>query len=585
MLASPNNRRSSVHSNQGAGVHGSAFPCTADSVPVRTRRSKSLQAFGLICFCLCMVLVSSATDVVTYHNNIARTGQNLQETILTTSSVNSSSFGKLFSSSVDGIIDAEPLYLSSVSIPGKGMHNVIYAVTENDSVYAFDADAGTLLWQVSALKSGESPSDDHGCSQISPQIGITSTPVIDRARGPHGTIFVVAMSKNSSSTYFQRIHALDITNGAEEFGGPVTIQAKYPGTGDNSHDGYVVFDPGQYAERQGLLLLNHVIYTAWTSHCDARPYTGWLIGYSESTLARTSVLDVTPNGNEGAIWQDGAGIASDGRNLFFLDANGTFDTTLTKKGFPHKGDYGNAFLKVSAKNHKLRVADYFNMYNTVQESDDDEDLGSGGAVVLPAMKDANGKLRHLAIGAGKDQNIYIVNRDNMGKFNPNNDNAIYQEIDGVLGGGEWATSAYFNGNIYYGPVGNNLLQFQFSNAKLSTSPQSKSAASFTYPGTTPSVSANGSRNGIVWAIEHTDPTDVLHAFDATNLANELYNSNQAGQRDQFGSASHFGTPLIVNGKVYVGTTNGVTAFGLLGDKLSQSATVGQRAEGKSVRRF
>ena len=191
----------------------------------------------------------------------------------------------------------------------------------------------------------------------------------------------------------------------------------------------------------------------------------------------------------------------------------------------------------------------------------------------------------MAIGAGKDQNIYIVNRDNMGKFNPNNDNAIYQEIDGVLGGGEWATSAYFNGNIYYGPVGNNLLQFQFSNAKLSTSPQSKSAASFTYPGTTPSVSANGSRNGIVWAIEHTDPTDVLHAFDATNLANELYNSNQAGQRDQFGSASHFGTPLIVNGKVYVGTTNGVTAFGLLGDKLSQSATVGQRAEGKSVRRF
>ena len=178
------------------------------------------------------------------------------------------------------MIDAEPLYLSAVSIPGKGTHNVIYAVTENDSVYAFDADSGISLWHKSLLKSGESPSDDHGCRQISPQIGITSTPVIDRASGPHGTINVVAMSKNSSN-YFQRIYALDITTGQEQFGGPVAVRAKYPGTGDNSHNGYVIFDPGQYAERQGLLLLNHVIYTAWTSHCDFRPYTGWVIGYSE----------------------------------------------------------------------------------------------------------------------------------------------------------------------------------------------------------------------------------------------------------------------------------------------------------------
>ena len=523
----------------------------------------SLQGLGLIGFALCAVIISSATDVTTYHNDIARTGQNLQETILTYSNVNSSSFGKLFISPVDGVIDAQPLYLSAVSIPGKGMHNVVYTVTENDSVYAFDADAGTLLWQVSALGSGESPSDDHGCGQISPQIGITSTPVIDRASGPHGTIYVVAMSKNSTS-YFQRIHALDLTTGAEQFGGPVAVKAKYPGTGDNSRNGFVIFDPAQYAERQGLLLLNGVIYTAWTSHCDFRPYTGWIIGYNESTLAQSGVLDVTPNGNEGSIWQSGAGIASDGKNLFFLDANGTFETSLNKKGFPNKGDYGNGFLKVSTGNNKLHVADYFNMYNTVSESDSDEDLGSGGAVVLPPMKDAKGKTHYLAIGAGKDQNIYIVNRNNMGKFNPNNDKAIYQEIDGVLGGGEWASSAYFNGNMYFGPVGNNLMQFQFSNARLSTSPLSKSAASFTYPGTAPSVSANGSSNGIVWSIEHTDPNDVLHAYNATNLATELYNSSQAGnQRDQFGTASHFGTPMIVNGKVYVGTSNGVAVFGLL----------------------
>jgi outer membrane protein assembly factor BamB len=529
---------------------------------IRTNRLGFPSLFCLLCFILCTTLLGSATDVATYHNDIARTGHNLEETILTTGNVNSSSFGKLFTSPVDGIIDAEPLYLSAVSIPGKGTHNVIYAVTENDSVYAFDADNGALLWQVSALGAGESPSDDHSCGQISPQIGITSTPVIDRSSGPHGTIYVVAMSKNSSN-YFQRIHALDMTTGAEEFGGPVKVAAKYKGTGDNSHHGYVIFDPAQYAERQGLLLLNHVIYTGWTSHCDFRPYTGWLIGYNEHTLAQTSVLDVTPNGSEGSIWQAGSGIAADGQNLFFLDANGTFDTTLNQKGFPNKGDYGNGFLKVSTAG-KLHVADYFNMYNTVNESDNDTDLGSGGALVLPPMTDVNGKNRHLAIGAGKDQNIYIVDRSNMGKFNPNNDNAIYQEIDGVLAGGMWGAPAYFDGNIYYGPVGNNLLQFRFSKAKLSQSPHSKTAASFTYPGTTPSVSANGARNGIVWAIEHTDPNDVLHAYDATNLANELYNSSQAGnQRDQFGTASHFGTPLIVNGKVYVGTTTNVTAFGLL----------------------
>ena len=529
---------------------------------IRTNRLGLPSLFCLFCFILCTALLSSGTDVVTYHNDIARTGHNLEETILTTGNVNSSSFGKLFTSPVDGIIDAEPLYLSAVSIPGKGTHNVIYAVTENDSVYAFDADTGALLWQVSALGSGESPSDNHSCGQISPQIGITSTPVIDRSSGPHGTIYVVAMSKNSSK-YFQRIHALDMTTGAEEFGGPVTVAAKYKGTGDNSHHGFVIFDPAQYAERQGLLLLNHVIYTGWTSHCDYRPYTGWLIGYNEHTLAQTSVLDVTPNGSEGSIWQAGTGIAADGQNLFFLDANGTFDTTLNQKGFPIKGDYGNGFLKVSTVS-KLHVVDYFNMYNTVNESDNDTDLGSGGALVLPPMNDVNGKTRHLAIGAGKDQNIYIVDRSNMGKFNPNNDNAIYQEIDGVLAGGIWGAPAYFDGNIYYGPVGNNLLQFRFSKAKLSLSPHSRSVASFTYPGTTPSVSANGASNGIVWAIEHSDPNDVLHAYDATNLANELYNSSQAGnQRDQFGTASHFGTPLIVNGKVYVGTATNVTAFGLL----------------------
>jgi hypothetical protein len=561
----PDKLQSFAELNQGSGAPCSRSRWMPGTLLLRRPGSVGRRLVPLICFALFAVLVSSATDVVTYHNNIGRTGQNPHEVILTTSKVNASSFGKLFTFPVDGIIDAQPLYLSAVSIPGQGTHNVAYAVTENDSVYAFDADLGTPLWHVSVLESGEVPSDDRGCSQISPQIGITSTPVIDRSSGPHGTIYVVAMSKNSSQ-YFQRIHALDITTGQEEFGGPVAVQAKYPGTGDNSHDGYVIFDPGQYAERQALLLLNGVIYTGWTSHCDNRPYTGWIIGYNEGTLSQSGVLNITPNGSEGSIWQNGTGIASDGENLFFLDANGSFDTTLNKKGFPNKGDYGNAFLKVSPKGNKLQVVDYFNMYNTVQESEDDQDLGSGGALVLPPMKDASGKTRYLAIGAGKDQNIYVVDRTNMGKFNPNNDNAIYQEIDGVLGGGEWASCAYFDGNVYFGPVGNRLLQFQFAQSQLSTSPLSRSVASFGYPGTTPSVSANGTSNGIVWAIEHSYPEAVLHAYNAWNLANELYNSNEARHnRDQFGTASHFGTPTIVNGKVYVGTVNGVAVFGLLGN--------------------
>src|SRR5580704_3432720 len=214
-----------------------------------------------ILFALLVSVGAAATDVTTYHNDIARTGQNVQESILTLSNVNSSSFGKLLTLSVDSVIDAEPLYLSALSIPGQGTHNVVYAVTENDSAYAFDADTGTPLWHTSVLGSGESPSDTHSCGQITPTIGITATPVIDRKLGPHGTIFLVAMSKNSSATYFQRIHALDAATGKEQPGSPITVQAKYPGTGDGSQGGYVIFDPYQYAERQGLLLLNHVLYT------------------------------------------------------------------------------------------------------------------------------------------------------------------------------------------------------------------------------------------------------------------------------------------------------------------------------------
>ena len=503
-----------------------------------------------------------AGDVLTYHNDIARTGQNLNETILPTSNVNSTGFGKLFTMPVDSRVDAQPLYASSVTIAG-ATHNVVYVVTENDSVYAFDADAGTQLWKVSVFLPGETaaaiaPLD---CGQIGPTIGVTSTPVIDRSSGPDGTIYVVAMSEDASGNYYQRLHGLDMTTGLEEFGGPTTIEAQYPGNGPYSKGGEEIFDPQQYAERAGLLLLNGVIYMGWSSHCDNPPYTGWLMGYSESTLAQTSVINLTPNGVEGSIWQSGAAPASDGSNIFVLDANGTFDTTLNASGFPSLGDYGNAFLKVSTTTG-LAVADYFALFNTVQQSEKDQDFGSGGALLLPAEVDAHGITRNLAVGAGKDGNIYVVNQTNMGKYNSKTD-AIYQVIKGALGSGMWAMPAYFNGNVYFGPQAGTLKQFTFTTAKLSAAAVSATSETFAYPGTIPSISANGTTNGIVWAIEHSSPS-VLHAYDASNLATELYNSSQAAKnRDHFGAASHFGVPMINNGKVYVGTSDSVAVFGLL----------------------
>jgi len=531
-------------------------------------------AFGLTFWILSIFLPATGQDVLTYHNDNARTGQNLSETILNLSNVNASTFGRLLTISVDGKVDAQPLYASTVSIPAKGTHNVLFVATEHDSVYGLDADTGTVLWQASLLKPGETTSDDRGCGQVRPEIGITATPVIDRPGGLQGgTIYVVAMSKDGAGNYFQRLHALDVTTGQEKSGGPVDIQAVFPGSGDNSTGGNVVFDPKQYKERPGLLLLNHVVYTAWSSHCDIRPYTGWVIGYDQSSLKQVNVLNIAPNGSEASVWTSGAGPAADSvGNIYVLAANGTFDTILDANGFPCAGDYGNSFLKISTVNNILSVADYFAMFNAVAESSVDEDFGSGGALVLPDMTDAMGRTRHLAVGAGKDREIYIVDRDNMGKFNPNNNDAIYQGLPGALGGPEFGMPAYFNNEIYYGAVGDSVRAFAFTTAKLAATPASQTSHTFPYPGATPSISANGTSNGIVWVTENTDPA-VLHAYDAADLSRELYNSSQAPNgRDQFGSGNKFITPTIANGKVYVGTTNGVGFFGLLqsGAKLSPS---------------
>jgi Immunoglobulin domain/PQQ-like domain len=501
---------------------------------------------------------SAAVDVITYHNDNARTGQNLKETTLTLSNVNPNTFGLRKIVTLNGKVDAQPLFLSGVAIAGQGTHDVVYVVTEHDNVYALDSATGVVLWQVSTLSNGETTSDTHGCGQVSPEIGITSTPVIDRTRGPNGAIYVVAMSKNSGGSYFQRLYALDVTSGAQLFGGPHTITASYPGTGDHSSGGNVLFDPGQYKERAGLLMIGGNIYTTWASHCDFRPYTGWIMSFDANTLAAVSVLNITPNGNEGAMWMSGAAPAADSSgNIYLLDGNGTMDTTLNSNGFPSKGDFGNCFCKISTSNG-LKVADFFAVSNTLSESNADTDLGSGAAMVLPDLSDGLGTTLHLALGAGKDGNIYVVNRDNMGKFDPNS-NHIYQQLTGAITGA-WSMAAYFNNTVYYATTNDRLKAFTIINGKLS--PASSATNTLEYPGATPSISANASSNGIVWSYNNGSPA-VLDAYEAANVSHELYHTNMAGTRDHFGNGNKFMTPTIAKGRVYVGTASGIAIFGLL----------------------
>jgi hypothetical protein len=502
---------------------------------------------------------AGGTDVTTYKNDLRRSGQNLSESALNLTTVTSSTFGLLRTLPVDGKVDAQPLYLSALSAAG-GSFNTVFVATEHDSVYAFDADSGAVIWHVSLLGTGETPSDARGCIQVMPEIGVTSTPVIDRAAGAHGTLYVVAMSIDAQSNFHQRLHALDVATGAELLNGPIDISATFPATGTATSS----FDPKAYEERAALLLLNGTVYTSWTSHCDIAPYGGWIITYAQSSLARNGVLNVAANSSSGpAIWMAGGGPAVDSSgNIYLLTANGVFETTMDANGFPSGQDFGNSFLKISNAGAGLKVLDYFTMFNEVAESNGDLDLGSGGGMLLPDLTDSTSTVRHLMVGAGKDGNIYVVDRDAMGRFNASS-NKNYQTLSGVLTGGIWSTPAYFNGTVYYGDVSGTLKAFAISSARLGATPQSQSTTQFIYPGTAPSVSANGTANGIVWAHENANLA-VLHAYDAANLAHEIYNSNQAaGNRDQLGTGNKYITPTVADGKVFVGTANSVAVFGLL----------------------
>jgi hypothetical protein len=500
------------------------------------------------------------TNVLTYHNDVMRSGQDLSETVLTPQNVNATSFGKLRTLATDGAVDAAPLIVSGLTINGS-MRNVLYVATENDSVYAYDADSGTLLQHVSLLGSGEKPSDPRSCTQVSPQIGITSTPVIDPFAGPSGTLFVVAMSKDGAGTYYQRLHALDLLTLADRMASQ-TITASAPANGPNSSGGVLQFNPAQYKERSALTLQNGHIYLAFASHCDINPYNGWILSYDESTLAQSSVLAVTPNGTEGAIWDTGGMTADSSGNLYATIANGSFDTTLNAQGMPSQQDFGNAALKIATNGAALTVTDYFTPSNTATESANDVDFGSGSMLLLVDQTDASGAQHQLLIGGGKDGSLYVLDSSNMGRFNAAGDQ-VYERIG--VGGSLFSAPAYFNGSVYVCDEGDTLKAYTFSNAMLPPSPTSQTSMTFAYPGTSPAISAQGTANGIVWALESAQGSPaVLYAFNPANLGQQYYDSTQAAAgRDSFGNGNKFITPVIANGKVFVGTPNGVAVFGLL----------------------
>jgi len=499
----------------------------------------------------------SGTDVVTYHYDNQRSGENLKETTLNPGNVNSATFGKVGEFAVDGQIDGQTLFLSQLGIPGQGNKDVLYVATENDTVYAVDAQSisgssATILWKTSVLPGGESPATSLPCGNIRPN-GITATPVIDRARN---AIYVEAMSQNPAGNIVHRLHALDLTNGSELFGGPTTITASFPGTGGNSSGGVVTFLPPVHHERAALLEAGSTIYTAWAGlFGDCGAYSAWVIAYDAGTLKQTGAIDLVPNNSGGGMWMGGGGPAADAAgNVYVISGNGFADTP----GANHS--YGNSFVRLSTSGG-LTVGDYFTPYNTSAEDSADEDFGSAGPLLLPDLTDAGGIVRHLAVGAGKDGNLYVLNRDNLGQFNSTKNN-IYQPAIQLSTGENHSSPVFFNNTVYICPTNNALKAFPVSQALLGTLPSSESAHLFGSNGAVPSISANGASQGIVWTLDWE--AGVLFAYDARDLTKELYDSNQAAaNRDHFSAVGgHFITPMVANGRVYVGTATSVAVFGL-----------------------
>ena len=546
---------------------------------------RSMYLTGLL-LAACSLAAQAQVSVTTWRNDIGRTGQNLNETILNNTDVNATQFGKLFSQPVDGYVYAQPLYLPNVTIGGQS-HNVVFVATENDSVYAFDADNNggsnaSPLWFASLLTPAYGaaagattvPSGDVG-TDIQPQIGITGTPVIDPTTG---TLYVVSATVEGS-TFVQRLHALDVTTGLEKFGGPVTITASVPGTGNGSVGGVLSFDPEWENQRPGLLLLNGIVYIGFASHGDNGPWHGWVLGYNAATLQQVGVFCASHDGVGGGLWMSGAGLAADvvdpvnhpfGR-MFAATGNGDYTASSP---YTNNMDFGDSILNLDLTNGSPTVTDEFTPYDQAQLDSYDSDVASGGVTVLPTQ--TAGANPHLLVQTGKSGTLYLLNRDNLGGYNTSGD-VVLQSFPNEVGSvGAWSSAAYWNGTVYYWGVSDTLKAFPLVNGLLKT-PPTVSTESYGYPGANPVISANGNSQGIVWTIEsdaysNSGPA-VLQAHNASNVGTTLYSSNTNLTRDNPGAAVKFTVPTVVNGKVYVGAEAQISVFGLLNGQQVAAAPV------------
>jgi Malectin domain/Legume lectin domain/Chitobiase/beta-hexosaminidase C-terminal domain len=569
---------------------------------LKIRQRVVFLSLPLIAFITTLLLPSGVaqTSVLTQHNDISRTGANTNETILTPANVNTSSFGKLFTYVVDGYVYAQPLYVPGVTLgagtPQAGTtHNVFFIATEHDSVYALDADSNIganahPLWQITLLDNAHGvpsgvtattvPDTDVNNDDILPEIGITGTGVIDPTTG---TLYLVGKTKENG-VYFQRLHALDITTGAEKFGGPVTLAASVPGNGNGSSGGILNWDPKWENQRAALLLLNGIIYIGFGAHGDIGPWHGWILAYNATTLAQSGAWCATPNGTSGGIWLGGAGLAADvpdptnhpfGR-MFTATGNGTYDAAAPN--YNNTMDYGDSIIKLDLTNGaptmisgSTTVGDDFTPHDQVTLNNGDEDVGSGGVLLLPnAVAGANPILTQI----GKPGRIYVLNRNSLGGYNPNN---TRDPGEAAYASALWGMLAYWNANVYVWGIGGNLMAFSISKGVLSSTPTSTSVESVGRYSPTPSVSANGNTQGIVWSLRtdnySSNGREVLYAHDATNVANLLYSSESNVARDNPGNSVKFIVPTVANGKVYVGAEYQVSVFGLLNAAVQAAAPV------------
>ena len=512
------------------------------------------------------VWITNYPGMYTAHGDKYRSGVNSQELALSPANVSQSTFGKLFSRTLDGQIYAQPLIVNNLTIAG-ARHNVVYVATEHGSVYAIDADGrrSVPFWNRSFINpsAGVTTIPKSSAALITPEISITGTPVID---GATGTIYV-AVSTDENGKYVHRLHALSLTTGAEKFGGPIVVQGSVPGTYPGvAVNGRVSFNPQKQFQRTALLLLNGVVYVAFGSFGDNLPYEGWVFAYSaQSTgvLHRTAILCTSPDAGASAIWQSGGGPAADSlNNIYVATGNGTFDLDSGGR------DAGNSVLKLSPA---LALLDYFTPANQAQLNSSDSDLGSGGPMIAPTQSGATAP--HLIVQGGKDGKVYLVNRDSMGKYNASSNSNVETMLAGQPEptNGVFSTPAAIGSSLYLGEKSEPLELFTFANGLLSSAPAAQSANSFGYPGTVPMLSGTSGTHLMVWALDvshyigNNNPSPgpaVLHAYDATNLA-EVYNSAQAGTRDTAGTAIKFTAPTISNGRVYVGTAKQLNVYGFL----------------------